>query len=110
MKNLTDRQLDTLKNKYLSGLPKRLSLLLELDIECRFNRRKLSSYLKKHKLYGYSPRQLKRLLGAPILTTTEFKLLNRMVEQGKIDSVLLRLIISKSLYRKIGELSNGSKE
>jgi len=109
MRDLTERELDILRCRSIfpEQLIKRLKLLYQLDREFQFNRSELARYLKSQGLYGYSRRQIVRLIGNPVFNCYEYKQLLKLVEKGKLDSMVLELHCARRVQVKINRLITG---
>jgi len=97
--SLNARELEILRNKLPREKMKRLNILLKLDVAFNFNRTALAEFLESQGLTGYSRPHLYKMLGNPVVSSEEYKILNRVfVRIGKPE--LVPLIVSHSAARQ----------
>jgi hypothetical protein len=105
--SLNTRELEILKNKLPREKMERLNILLKLDVAFDFNRTALAEFLESQGLIGYSRPHLYKMLGNPVLSSEEYRVLNMVfVRIGKPD--LVPLIVSSSVAKQFFTGSPGT--
>ncbi len=118
IRNLKDRKLNLEKNKKIESnkreitdwefqvlndkLPRqsllRDNLLLQLDVNFRFNRTKVANFLKSNGLQGYSRQHIYKIIGPPVFNSTEYTIIAKALTRVD-ESHLLSLLIAKTAWK-----------